>query len=126
VEAGDLAGAAEQQAAMWLAADAEPAVRELTAAMTLRSYEQQLPVDGQVRSVWPEPSAETRLADVAAPTLLVNAGEDRPELHDVVARLARELPDAQVATIEGSGHLPSIERPEELNRLLLEFLHDRV
>ena len=126
VEAGNLTGAAEQQAAMWLAADAEPAVRELTAAMTLRSYEQLLPVDGQVRSVWPEPSAETRLADVAAPTLLVNAGEDRPELHDVVARLARELPDAQVATIEGSGHVPSLERPEELNRLLLGFLHDRV
>ncbi len=126
VEEGDLTGAAEQQARMWLAAEAEPAVRELTAAMTLRSYEQQLPVDGQVRTAWPEPSAETRLADVAAPTLLVNAGEDRPELHDVVARLARELPDAHVATIEGSGHLPSLERPDELNRLLLEFLHNCV
>jgi pimeloyl-ACP methyl ester carboxylesterase len=126
VEAGDLAGAAAQQARMWLAADAEPDVRELTAAMTLRSYEQQLPVDGQVRTVWPEPSAEARLADVTAPTLLVSTSEDKPELHDLVARLARELPNARLETIEGSGHLPSLERPGELNRLLLEFLHDSV
>jgi 3-oxoadipate enol-lactonase len=126
LDAGDLAGAAEQQARMWLGSEARPDVRELTAEMTLRSYEQQLPVDGQVRTVWPEPSAETGLDRITAPVLLVDAAEDRPELHVLVGRLANELRDARVATIAGSGHLPSLEQPEELNRLLLGFLHDRV
>jgi 3-oxoadipate enol-lactonase len=126
VEAGDLAGAAEQQARMWLAADAEPSVRDITTAMTIRSYEQQLPVDGQVRGVWPEPSAETRLADIDVPTLLVVGEEDLPELRELAARLAGELPNAQLETIRGAAHLPSLERPDELNALLLEFLDDRV
>jgi 3-oxoadipate enol-lactonase len=122
VEAGDLAGAAAQQAAMWLAPDATDAVRELTAAMTLRSYEQQLPADGQIRASWPESSAEARIAEIEAPTLVVVGDRDRPELIALAERLVQELPDARLETIEGAGHLPSIERPEELNRLLLDFL----
>ena len=48
IERGELAAAAAQQARMWLADDASPDVRALTEAMTLRSYDQQLPVEGQV------------------------------------------------------------------------------
>ena len=123
VEAGDLAGAAEQQTRMWLAPGADESVRELTAAMTRRSYEQQLPVDGQVETLWPRPSAETRLGELRIPTLVVTGSEDRAELHAIAAVLARELPDVRAETIEGAGHLPSLERPDELNRLLLGFLH---
>jgi 3-oxoadipate enol-lactonase len=126
VERGDLPAAARQQAAMWLAAGAAEAVRELTAAMTLRSYEQQLPVDGQVRAVWPEPSAESRLDEIEVPTLVVVGDADRPELRELAGRLARELPDARLRTIEGAGHLPSLERPDELTALLLDFLDDGV
>ena len=122
IESGDLTGAAEQQARMWLAPDASPDVRELTAAMTVRSYDQQLPFEDEVRSVWPEPSAETRLAELDVATLLVVGDADLPELRSLAERLARELPDAGLATIEGAGHLPSLERPDELNGLLLEFL----
>ena len=122
LERGDLAAAAEQQARMWLAPDAAQNVRELTAAMTVRSYEQQLPVEGEVRTVWPEPSAETRIAELAVPTLLVVGDRDRPELVALAKRLVRELPDARLETIEGAGHLPGLERPDELDRLLLDFL----
>ena len=126
VDAGDLAGAGAQQARMWLAPDATEEARELTAAMTLRSYEQQLPVDGQVRAGWPEPRAESRLGDLHVPVLVVVGDADRPELVAQCELLARELPDARLETIGGAGHLPSLERPEELNRLLLEFLDDGV
>ena len=37
-------------------------------------------------------------------------------------KLVAEIPGARLATIEGAGHLPSLERPDELNALLLEFL----
>jgi pimeloyl-ACP methyl ester carboxylesterase len=122
LEQGDLAGAAEQQAAMWLAPDAAPDVRALTAAMTVRSYEQQLPYEDEVRAVWPERSAEARLTEIEAPTLVVVGDADLPELRELAARLADELPDARLETIAGAGHLPSLERPDELNRLLLDFL----
>jgi pimeloyl-ACP methyl ester carboxylesterase len=126
LDAGDLEGAARQQAEMWLRPDAPEDVRELTAAMTHRSYELQLPVDDQVEPVWPEPSAETRLAEVVVPTLLVVGERDRPEMHANVERLARELPNARLETIAGAGHLPGLERPDELNDLLLGFLDDGV
>ena len=36
--------------------------------------------------------------------------------------LVAGIPGARLETIEGAGHLPSLERPDELNRLLLDFL----
>ena len=122
LEQGDLAGAAAQQARMWLAPDASDEVRALTEAMTVRSYDRQLPVDGEVRAVWPEPSAETRLGELGVPALLVVGDADRAEMVSLAERLADELPDSRLETIAGAGHLPSLERPDELNRLLLDFL----
>jgi pimeloyl-ACP methyl ester carboxylesterase len=122
IERGELAAAAAQQARMWLADDAASEVRALTEAMTLRSYEQQLPVDGQVKAVWPELSAETRLAEIGVPTLVVVGSADVDDIKAMAVRLAADIPEARLETIEGAGHLPSLERPEELNRLLLDFL----
>ena len=121
LDAGDLAGAADQQARMWLAPDASEEVRALTADMTVRSYDQQLAVD-DVRAVWPGPSAETRLAQLDVPALVVVGDADRAEMQELAASLAAALPNARLETIAGAGHLPSIERPDELNALLHGFL----
>ena len=122
LERGDLAGAARQQAEMWLAPRAAADVRELTEAMTIRSYEQQLPVEDQVRGVWPEPSASELLDRVAVRTLVVVGSDDVEDILAMAKRLAGGIPGARLETIDGAGHLPSLERPEELNRLLLDFL----
>jgi pimeloyl-ACP methyl ester carboxylesterase len=107
---------------MWLADDAAADVRELTEAMVIRSYEQQLPLEGQVKSVWPDASAETRLGELAVPTLVVVGSEDLDDIAAVADKLAADIPGARLVTIDGAGHLPSLERPDELNRLLLDFL----
>jgi 3-oxoadipate enol-lactonase len=122
IERGELEAAAEQQARMWLADDAAPEVRELTEAMTLRSYEQQLPVEGAVKAVWPDVAAEKRLGDIGAPTLVVVGSEDLDDIKSIAEKLAAGIPGARLVTIEGAGHLPSLERPAELNELLLDFL----
>ncbi|MHB1244577.1 MAG: alpha/beta fold hydrolase [Gaiellaceae bacterium] len=122
LERGDLPAAAVQQAGMWLAPDAADDVRSLTVAMTVRSYEQQLPMDGKVRSSWPQPSAEQRLGEIGVPTLVVVGTEDLADLRAICAQVAAEIPGAQLEVVEGAGHLPSLERPDELNRLLLDFL----
>jgi 3-oxoadipate enol-lactonase len=107
---------------MWLAAGADPIVRELTEAMTIRSYEQQLPLEESVQASWPQPPAAERLADIDAPTLVIVGTEDVADILAMADRLAAGIPGARLATIEGAGHLPSLERPDELNRLLLDFL----
>jgi 3-oxoadipate enol-lactonase len=122
LEAGDLDGAAAQQARMWLA-DAAPAdVRALTQAMTRRSYEQQLPLGDSVRAVWPQPSAGERLSELDVPTLVVVGTEDLPDIREMCDHLAAQIPGARLERVEGAGHLPGLERPDELNRLLLDFL----
>jgi len=122
LEGGDLAGAAAQQARMWLAPDADPAVHELTEAMTLRSYELQLPFEDSVSASWPSPSAAERLEEIAAPTLVVVGTADVADIKAMADHLASRIPGARLARVEGAGHLPGLERPDELNRLLLDFL----
>ena len=126
LERGDLAEAAAAQARMWLAADADDDVRALTEAMIVLSYELQLPVEEAVTGVWPELSAVECLAEVRVPTLVVVGSEDVPDIKTIAEKLAAEISGARLETIDGAGHLPSLERPEELNRLLLEFLQDGV
>jgi pimeloyl-ACP methyl ester carboxylesterase len=36
--------------------------------------------------------------------------------------LKRALPDCQLKMIEGAGHLPFEEMPDEFNRLVLDFI----
>jgi 3-oxoadipate enol-lactonase len=122
LDRGDLGAAAAQQARMWLADSAEPSVRELTEAMTIRSYEQQLPLEGQVKTVWPEPPSTERLSEIGMPTLVVVGSQDLGDVKAMSEHVAAAIPGAKLETIEGAGHLPSIERPAELNRLLLDFL----
>ena len=55
--------------------------------------------------------------------LLVVAGASDPLIPAEVARtLAAASPNGRVEVLEGCGHLPSLERPDELNRILTAFL----
>jgi 3-oxoadipate enol-lactonase len=55
---------------------------------------------------------------------LVAVGElDKPDFHAISERLAAEIPGAAHRVIEGSGHLPALERPHETARIVREFLH---
>ena len=47
---------------------------------------------------------------------------DIPEMREGAARLAADIPGASAATVAGASHLPSLERPEEFDALVLEFL----
>jgi pimeloyl-ACP methyl ester carboxylesterase len=62
------------------------------------------------------------LARVTAPTLIVWGEKDRavPRRHGTYH--ARALPHARLVVIENAGHLPQYEYPDQVNRLILEFL----
>jgi pimeloyl-ACP methyl ester carboxylesterase len=74
--------------------------------------------------VWPIPDKglKKRIHRVRAPALLIWGSEDKL-ISPVYAEEFRErLPDARVALVEGSGHMPSWERTDEVAALAREFL----
>lgn len=121
LDRGDIAAAAESNL-FWLGPDAPEDVRELVRTMVSRNFELVLPVYEQVESVPVEPPANERLADIRVPTLIVLGGADVPDMAAIATVLEDEIPDTRTVTIPGAGHVPSLERPEELNGLLLDFL----
>jgi len=68
------------------------------------------------------PSAWRRVGEVGAPSLLLVGDEDFTALIDRHETLSEEMPNAFAAMLEGVAHIPSIERPELVNSMILEFL----
>jgi len=65
--------------------------------------------------------AISELRGVRAPVLLMQGDDDIVKVeHSTV--LAATLPDAQLAVIPGSSHLAPLEKPDLVNRLVLDFL----
>lgn len=62
------------------------------------------------------------VGQINAPTLLVVGDEDFTALIDRHDYLSEEMPNAFAVVLEGVAHIPSIERPDLVNPLLLEFL----
>jgi pimeloyl-ACP methyl ester carboxylesterase len=52
----------------------------------------------------------------------VTGDEDVADIHRIADRLSAEIPGAERATIADAAHLPSLERPEEFDRIVLGFL----
>ena len=62
------------------------------------------------------------LERVRAPLLYLRGELDWPDTATAAQRLVRSLPDAREVVISGCAHLPTMERPDEVARLILEFL----
>lgn len=62
------------------------------------------------------------LPGIAIPTLVLVGELDLPDFQAIARRLAQEIPEAELRTIAGSGHMSNMEAPEVFNELVLEFL----
>lgn len=129
LEAGDLDAAVEANLRTWVDGprrrpeDVDPGVRERVAVMQRRAFELQLAVAEDEEELRVEDMAQ-QLREVQAPTLLIVGEEDQPDMHAIVERLAREIPGARRASIAGTAHVPSMERPREFDELVLPFLRE--
>jgi 3-oxoadipate enol-lactonase len=117
---GDLDAAAQVNVRLWVADDAEPEARALVAEMQRNAFV--LQQGHELRMTRLDPPASTRLADIRVPTLVVTGDEDVRDIHEIADRLAAEIPGAERAHIAGAGHLPSLERPDDFDRVVLAFL----
>jgi pimeloyl-ACP methyl ester carboxylesterase len=131
LDGGQIDAAVELNLRTWLdgpereAAPVAPDVRARVAEMQRSSFETLVrayegsPEPGPV--TWADPPAATRLGEVSAPTLVIVGARDQPDFRAISARLAAEIPGAESVELE-TAHLPALERPDEFNRIVLDFL----
>lgn len=131
LDAGRVDEAVELNLRTWLdghgrgAAPVSPETRAFVAGMQRLAFDTQIaayeasPEPGPVD--WSDPPASSRLGELALPTLVVACAYDQPAFRALAERLPMEIPNAAGALLE-TAHLPSVERPDELNRLVLDFL----
>ena len=114
--------AAELMARSWLAGpqrepdDVDSELYERVCTMVKRGYELQAGGEGSIKRV------EIDLVRIATPTLVMRGALDWPDVAAAAERFVRELPDAREEVVAGCAHLPTMERPDEVARLILEFL----
>jgi 3-oxoadipate enol-lactonase len=63
-----------------------------------------------------------RLGDIRVPSLVISGEHDRLFSVAHAQEIADGIPDASHATIEGAGHISSLDSADRFNRLLLDFL----
>jgi pimeloyl-ACP methyl ester carboxylesterase len=127
-EQGDFDAAADSQL-VWVTgpgrsrAAVDPEILDLVATMQRNVYELQEGYDDIVMRRL-DPPASRRLGEIRVPTLVVTGGEDFEDFQRIGDRLAAEIPGARRVTIAAAGHLPSLEQPEEFDRVVLGFLDE--
>ena len=124
-KAGDMDAVNRAEVRLWVdgprrrEGSAPNAVRELALDMNGRS----LHTDWSSAESQPiARAAITRLGEVAAPTLVIVGAEDLPHCLANAHLIASRIAGSRKVTINDAAHLPSLERPEEFNRVLLDFL----
>lgn len=119
LEAGDVDGATELNVATWLGPDADDDARELVRTMQRHAFEVQL---GAGNDIHQEAGPEIDLEAVTAHTLVVSGGQDLDHFRAVANHLAGHIPGAKHTQLGWAGHLPNLERPDEVTALVTDFL----
>jgi pimeloyl-ACP methyl ester carboxylesterase len=118
LEAGDIAGATELNVETWLGPDADEATREKVRQMQRHAFEVQLAAAEEFDSI----KVDIDLSAVTAPSLLIYGSHDFADFRQIAVQLSEQLADARLLELAWAGHLPSLERPDALNPVLIDFL----
>ncbi len=62
------------------------------------------------------------IEQIRVPTLVIAGDEDRVLPTALTREMARRIPGAELAVMEGVGHFPNLEQPEGFNQIVLPFL----
>lgn len=127
VSAGDLARAVELELRLWVDGprrsprDVAKAVRDLVREMNTEVLKNALSL-GLGEPLPLDFPASTRLMDIRAPALVVEGALDVRYMLTLGDILATAIPSARKVVIPDAAHMVSMERPEAVNRLILDFL----
>lgn len=126
LEADDLDGAVEANLTCWVDGphrspdEVDPVVREMVRQMQRRAFEITADWDMDEREL--DPPAHERLSDVQAPTLVLVGALDLDAIQLTARRVAEDIPNAERVDWPDTAHLPSMERPENFEALLEDWL----
>jgi 3-oxoadipate enol-lactonase len=119
LENGAVEEAVELNVETFLGPEATAQTRELVREMQRNAFEVQLAADDDVPRE-PGPAIDLSRATMAAH--IVNGAQDLDYFSLAADSLAHRLPDARRIVLPWAGHLPNLERPDEVNALILEAL----
>jgi len=130
-EQGDFEAAAEASLRVWVDGPGrspeavDPRMRSGVREMVLRSYEMQEHAgDGAHEEAIADPPVSDRLGEIRCPTLVLVGDEDIADMRAIAAHVADSVSGAHLVHVPGAAHLPSLERPAEVDALLLAFLRE--
>ena len=113
-ESGDLDAVTEVNLEFWVAPEHRDEVRpQQRLALELQTAHDEPDL------IWPEPAP---LSSLGMPVLVVVGDQDKPDFITIARHLAEEIDGAELAIVAGAGHLVGLDKPDELNALLLDFL----
>jgi 3-oxoadipate enol-lactonase len=115
---GDLEGAVALNVRTWLGPEAEPQVRQLLAGWQRETFEVQLAAPDDIGPQHPDVDPST----VLAPTTVVTGAHDLAHFRGIAADLTERIPRSRLVDLPWAGHLPNLERPQEIIDLLLHEL----
>ncbi len=125
-EAGDLERVAELDAEIWVIGhgrtldDVDRSVFDLVVEMD------RIPLSTETRrdqlTVRLDPARAERMDEISVPTMVAVGEHDLPDIRESAGHLAGALSHHELVVIPGAAHLPSLEQPEEFNRVLIGFL----
>ncbi len=124
-EAKDWALLSELEARFWAdgpnqpAGRADNAVYEAVRSMTHENYLNQ-PVEADAQPL--DPPAVGRLAEIQVPLLIFIGLLDESECVEAAKYLAEHVTNAQYVAFPDVAHMVSLEKPQEFNRILGEFI----
>jgi 3-oxoadipate enol-lactonase len=128
-KSGDFDRAAELDCQIWLdgrqrtPAEVDSQVRQKVIEMDKIALENESQGVGQeIR----HPKAAPRLAEIQVPTLILVGELDQPDLIQIARAMHTDIQDSQIMLMKGVAHLPNMEKPDEFNQLVLEFLRRRL
>jgi 3-oxoadipate enol-lactonase len=117
----DLPAMAEARADVLLAQPADPAVRSEVVATMSRIDPAAYRVGAE--AVWLADQRD-RAQGIRVPTLVLVGDQDLVTPADLSSELFDLIPDARMQVITGAGHLTNLEKPEEFNRIVAQFLDE--
>lgn len=128
IKSGDKALAAEINAQLWVdgpGRKAEQVDSEFRKwALDLIHHTVDLGI-GEGEGAFARPLAAERLSDLKSPTLLILGDEDLQGMHAIAGQLEKGAPNLKRVDMPGTAHLPPMEKPEEFNRIVLDFLLEK-
>ncbi len=126
LERGDLEGATELNLRLWLdgpkrtPGQVNPVVRQRVHDMQYHALA--IPQPAEAEEIALKPLAIERLGEVCVPTLVIVGDYDIPDKQALAEQLATEFPMAKLVRIPQVAHMLTMEKPEEFNDIVLEFL----